>query len=204
MDLAIDPTTDDLGLSNGDFVITDGDVAVAQNLRQRLRLFLGEWFLAQNAGVPYHDEVFVKNPRWAVLDALFKAEILGTEGVVELLSFLMSLNTVTRTLNLIFEVRTENGVVISFDEDLGGSTSEDSGVKQKTVTVSFNDEQSKDISVAAYGFDAQRCEVTVLDTDDSFSDAEVRITRPSASIIRLSTQVNITKTFRVLIEEIGV
>ena len=78
MDLALDSITGDLDFENGDLYMVRQSAAVEQFLRQKLKLFLAEWFLDESKGVNYFDEVFVKNPRSVVIDTIFKNEILST------------------------------------------------------------------------------------------------------------------------------
>jgi hypothetical protein len=109
MDFAINETTGDLDLKNGDFYfVTDVD-AVVQFIAQRLRLFSAEWFLDETRGIAYFDRVFVKNPNPVELDSIFKSTILDTPGVLELLSFDISVNTTLRRLTVAARVRAYNG-----------------------------------------------------------------------------------------------
>lgn len=118
-DLALDPDSWDLDTKNGDlyFAGAENSTGIIQYLRQKLSLYLTEWFLDQSRGVPYHDEVFVKNPDRAVLDTIFKDEILSTPGMVELTSFDLTLDGETRRGKLTFEGRSVEGE-ISFSEEL--------------------------------------------------------------------------------------
>lgn len=111
MDLALDNSTGDLRLTNGDLDFVEEDEAIAQYLRQKLRLNLAEWFLDESAGVPYNDQILVKNPKTVVIDAVFKNQILSTPGVLELLEYAAELDGPTRTLSLTFKVRGQRGVI---------------------------------------------------------------------------------------------
>lgn len=117
MDIQLDTLTDDIALVNGDLILTSGSGSVAQFLRQRLKLFQTEWFLDETVGVPYFDEVFVKNPKAVVIDTIFKNTILSTPGVIELLEFAATLDGTTRKLSLQFKVRSEDGL-IDFSEEI--------------------------------------------------------------------------------------
>lgn len=122
MDLALDPETGDLDLSNGDLYLLSGVDAVTQFVSQKMRLFLAEWFLDESAGIPYFDDVLVKNPRAEVIDTVFKNQILSAPGVVELLEFSASLDGPTRRMTLAFKARSEDGDMIDFREviSIGG------------------------------------------------------------------------------------
>jgi len=110
----------DLVLENGDLAIVKKADAIAQHIKQRLRTFLGEWFLDTGAGVPYYEHVNVKNPSPLILDTIFKSMILSTPGVEELLEFDIQLDNATRIMTLVFKVRTIDEE-INFIEVLGGA-----------------------------------------------------------------------------------
>lgn len=119
MDLALDPTTGDLALDNSDlFFVRDID-AVAQFLWQKHRLFLAEWFLDENSGIPYHDRVFVKNPKGVEIDTIFKNDIMNTPGVIELLEFSATLDGPIRKLSISYKARAKGGI-ISFNSTFPG------------------------------------------------------------------------------------
>lgn len=117
MDFAMDENGD-LAIKNGDFYLVTGVDATIQFLKQRLRLFLGEWFLDEAKGVPYFDEVFVKNPNPVALNSIFKTQIIETPGVRELLSFDMQINTTTRVMTLTIRVRCDEGEPVDFTLDV--------------------------------------------------------------------------------------
>lgn len=117
MDLKLDTATGDLDVSDGDLGIVTMLDAVAQFLRQKLKMFQTEWFLDQQAGIPYFDQVFVKNPKQVVIDSIFKSEILSAPGVVELLEYSALLDGPTRQLELDFKARGVDGE-IDFSESI--------------------------------------------------------------------------------------
>jgi hypothetical protein len=67
---------------NGDFLTVAGADAVPQGIRIRLRLFEGECYLDESKGVPYIDQIFVKNADALVVRALLQDAIAGTPDVV--------------------------------------------------------------------------------------------------------------------------
>lgn len=117
----------DLQLDNdGDLLIEDGDLVMSlgideidQLLRQRLKFFSAEWFLDTEAGIPYFDEVFVKNPDPVTLNTIFKDIILSSPGVIGLDEFDLKIDTVLRELRLAFRARTTEDIDITFNETLG-------------------------------------------------------------------------------------
>lgn len=115
MDLALDVLTNDLAFNGGDLYFVDGPDAVRQFVLRRLRMFLGEWFLDETLGVPYHDRIFVKNPDPDLIGSELKKCIIQTPGVVELTSFSYDYDSLARTFAVTFEARSDDGP-IDFNE----------------------------------------------------------------------------------------
>lgn len=210
-DIGLDTETGDLGELEGDLpVVQEGDCR-AQYIRQKLKLWLAEWFLAESAGVPFHDEVFIKNPRLLVLDAYFKDLILAVPGIVELTRFNMNLDGPTRTLFVDFECRDELNNIISIAEDIGPGIinpypDTGGGVSGESVLATFTNTDEVTVNVSAFGFNAQRCDVELLDADNDFrrvTDA-FTITSPSENVIVITAgSVLTSKNLRVLITPVG-
>ena len=123
-DIALVVATHDLLDENGNFVgddltLTTGVEAIAQHLRQRLKIFFGEWFLDRRKGVAYIEQILVKNPNPFVVDAILKATVVQTPGVTELLDFKLEADTVTRQLVFTFKAGTIEGGVVNFSEVIG-------------------------------------------------------------------------------------
>ena len=87
-DLYIDPAT-------GDIIITD---SVEQAIQIRLRWFFKEWRLGPRKGIPYWEEVLIKNPNKLRIRQLFREAILSVEEVEDLTATL----TPDRKLNVTY------------------------------------------------------------------------------------------------------
>ena len=116
-DIALDLDTGDIDLVDGSVYLTTGIESVRQSLIQRIRLFRGEWFLDLSEGVPYYEDILKKKPDIYVVDAAFKATILETPGVIELVEYELDYSKVDRTLSLSFKARSDDGI-IDFSEEL--------------------------------------------------------------------------------------
>ena len=92
----------DLLLTNNALTLTTGLEAIRQHLQCKFRLFMGEWFLDLEAGVPWFQEVFKKNTSFVVLQEIFKDTILTTPGVIEL-------NAISRVHNGLIMIKTGHG-----------------------------------------------------------------------------------------------
>lgn len=115
-DIRFNPSTNDLEFGSGTFELVDGVEAIAQELRIRLRFFLGEWFLDSRLGIPYFEKILGKKRRQNLIDAIFKKAILTTPGVSSLTRFSQRYEGETRTLFLAFSCVTDTGAVLVFDE----------------------------------------------------------------------------------------
>lgn len=110
-DILMDVTTKDLPLSAGSFTIRQGREAVAQRLLIKFGMHQGEWFLDRSFGIPYKEDVLVRNPSLAVIDALFREALLSTGEVLSLRSYNSSVEASTRTLTVSFVALTKQGEV---------------------------------------------------------------------------------------------
>jgi hypothetical protein len=84
---------------------------VDQKLRMKLKMFLGEWYLDINKGIPYYQEFLVKAPNKALINSTLKKAIIETEGIAELQTFEVTYEK-NRTLNVYFVVVTDTGETV--------------------------------------------------------------------------------------------
>ncbi len=105
----------DIRLDVGQMSFVEGRDAIAQRARNRFRFFRAEWFLDTRLGFPYFTEVLVKNPDKALLEALFREVILGTDGVASITSFVFTIDFATRAGVLTWEALTDDGDILQED-----------------------------------------------------------------------------------------
>ena len=110
------PQYRDLLMQNGDLVLTlDSDPRganpIAQSLVQRLRTLAGEYFLNTSLGLPYYSELFAQKRVTPSFEAALQNVILGTPGVLSLLSWNAKSDQVRRTLVVKFRAQTTAGEV---------------------------------------------------------------------------------------------
>lgn len=111
---AENPNVGDIRLVNGDSVfITDLGEAVAQHLRQRFNFFKGTWFLNLNEGIPYFEQVLVKNPDLSSIRSLFRRVIQETPGVARVNFVKLDFRRQERVLQVEGECVLDNGKVFS-------------------------------------------------------------------------------------------
>lgn len=109
----MDYDTNDLLLSNGDLSIVDGSNSIAQNLKQVLQFYLGEWFLDTTKGVPYKQQILIKNPNLDLVQADIMSAASDVPGVTQILDFNFSYDSTNRSLSVFIVAQTSNGQTIT-------------------------------------------------------------------------------------------
>lgn len=118
VDLKLDPlNANDIEFVDDDFGLTSDGDAIRQHVLIRLKFFQGEYFLNQNEGVPYYQQILIKNPRLSVIRALLQETILETPGISSISDFELSLNTSSRLLEVSFTATTDLGEILDFSEE---------------------------------------------------------------------------------------
>ena len=108
-DLKIDLTTGDLVVEDGDLLVLDGIDQIVQNIHIVLKFYFREWYLNQDLGVRYFEEILIKNPNVPRVDTLIKSAIAGVEGVNQILYYKSDYDNVTREFTVDFQVDTAEG-----------------------------------------------------------------------------------------------
>jgi hypothetical protein len=83
----------------GSLALVHNTEAVGQHARQRLMTFEGEWFLDRQAGVPWIRDILGGQYDPVLAEAVIKAEILDTDGVVDINSFSVRFDRSVRGLS---------------------------------------------------------------------------------------------------------
>ncbi len=108
-DLKLDLSAHDLDLSTYDFALIEGNERIRQQLTIRLLTNRGEWYLNTEHGVPYLDSVWGKWVDRALIEDVFKAEIMKVDDVVEITQFDLDVDPASRKLSIRFSVKTSFG-----------------------------------------------------------------------------------------------
>lgn len=117
--LDLDPSSNtykDVLVQNGGLVLTsdsnqNGTDPVVQNVIQRMQWMLGEWFLDVTGGVPWFQEIFIKNPDQDKVDALLLGVITTTPGIVAVTYYDFGLNKTNRSVSVNFRAQKTAGTV---------------------------------------------------------------------------------------------
>ena len=100
----------DLDITGSTFSISEDADTIRDQTSFRLQLVEGDWFLDILEGIAYFTEVFGKKEIDDSMEDQFKLQILGTQGVTELLSIDFELDA-NRSLNIDFTENTIFGEV---------------------------------------------------------------------------------------------
>lgn len=102
----------DLDVSELGLHLVDGAARVGQQVRTRLRTFLGEWEFDLDAGVPWYQRIVgIKGVNLNDVEAVLKAQILDVADVASVLEFSMTFNSSTRSLAIRSKISTTFGAV---------------------------------------------------------------------------------------------
>lgn len=105
--------SNDLALTDFNFVIIDGEENVAQRVKTNLQVFLGEWFLDTTRGVPYYQTILLKNPDSLLVEFELKKTITDTDSIARLKEFTMDFNNSLRELTVTFTAQTDEGLELA-------------------------------------------------------------------------------------------
>jgi len=89
----------------------DGADKVAQQIKITLLAFMGEWFLDVTFGVPYLEEILVKNPHMPTIETILRAHINAVPHVIVINEFTMEWDRSRRMLSVNFVCQTDFGAV---------------------------------------------------------------------------------------------
>jgi hypothetical protein len=91
----------DIFAEGGTLAMVEGSEAVGQLVKVRLQTYYGEWFIDRGLGVQWVQQILVRPFDPVVADALIKDAVLGTLGVVQMVSFDMEVRDGRRELAVI-------------------------------------------------------------------------------------------------------
>ncbi len=110
-DIALSAADHDLIIQDGDFLLISDAERVAQQIKIKLKWFLGEWFLDITGGMPYFESILVKNPNTNQIRNIFRQKILEVDDVTAAPSLTLSINKQQRVLTVEYEAETTFGLV---------------------------------------------------------------------------------------------
>lgn len=104
----LDPETGDIVTSGQQFIVDREEIA--QTVKTRLALFLGEYFRNITDGTPWYEQILGKFSSLDTVEAVLRARIANTLGVVRLTSFDTDFDLDTRNYSVRAGILTEFGI----------------------------------------------------------------------------------------------
>jgi len=85
-----------------------GDITLTESVRQAVRIrllwFFQEWRFAPGKGLPYFEEVFVKNPNIARIRRIIRREVLSVREAQDIKNIVIDTNNNTRVAHFSFDI----------------------------------------------------------------------------------------------------
>jgi len=100
-----------LKYENGNFILLNDYEALRQNLKNRLKMFKGEWFLNKDAGIDWLNILGVKDIDLNKLKRLVRREILKEKKVLKVINISLNLDRKKREINIYFECESVFGLI---------------------------------------------------------------------------------------------
>jgi hypothetical protein len=105
-------SNNDIIVENGSFKLVENGEQVAQNVKTRLQLYLGEWFLDITEGTPWFQQIFIRPTNLTNIESILKTRITNTPEVLRLNSFSMDYEGgSSRNLSVSFSAETIYGTL---------------------------------------------------------------------------------------------
>jgi hypothetical protein len=103
---------DILLLEDGDLYVDDtGDIRITDSVRQavrvRLRWFFDEWRLGPEYGVPYYEDVLIKNPNPLRVSQVIRDEVMTVDEVTDVRNIEVKIDARNRTAKVTMDIVTQ-------------------------------------------------------------------------------------------------
>jgi hypothetical protein len=104
--MTADPTT-------GILAFADSKDYVLQKIKSRLKFMLGEWFYDTTLGVPWFEQVLIKNPNLQLIQHLISNVIAAVPGITSVTTVEIAFEPSTRTLAIAYAAVYQDAVQVS-------------------------------------------------------------------------------------------
>lgn len=101
----------DIVFDRYDVVLVDGYEQSIQQVERRLRLWVGEWFLNINAGIPWLTEILGKKPDETIILAVIQQAILDDPNIQSIEQLEIELDGASRTLTVTTKLILSDGTI---------------------------------------------------------------------------------------------
>lgn len=95
--------------------VTDGIAEMKQRIIMAIKTHLGERLLNTDTGLPWTEEILVKNPNLAQITSRARAYLMTIEGVTRVIQLDIVLDSETREMDWTINVETTSGVTGPFN-----------------------------------------------------------------------------------------
>lgn len=115
--------------ADGDLYLTEkGDISLAESVAQKIRIrlgwWLGEWRWDEGEGLPYRDDLFIKNPDTDGFEMAAREKIFEIDGVTAVRNVSVEYDRKTRAGKIVFEALTDTGTIrgeVGIDGEIRGN-----------------------------------------------------------------------------------
>lgn len=107
-DLLLTESGDLLISENGDISTTD---SISQAIGIRLRWFLEEWKFNQEFGVPYYEEILIKNASKLHAEQIMREQIMSVDEVQDVPDIEVEINSNTRKMKVKFTAEVDGQIL---------------------------------------------------------------------------------------------
>lgn len=90
--------------------------ATIQGIGQRLKQFRGEWFMNLLEGVPYFQEILIKNPDIPIIRGLIYRAIITYPGIVRVDELTLDFDKSARSLTISFNCTLDDGTLVKSED----------------------------------------------------------------------------------------
>lgn len=108
MDILLSPDGDLFLTEKGDISLVE---SVAQKIKIRLRWWLGEWRWDEDEGLPYRDDLFIKNPDTDGFEMAVREKIFEIDEITEVKDVSVTYDRKTRVGKIKFEALTDTETI---------------------------------------------------------------------------------------------
>jgi len=106
--------TGDLDITGHRVSLITGEAAIEQQVRIRLRFLVGSWYLDEAQGLPYLEDILIKNPDLLLVQSLFREAIESTPQISAVNDINVTLGE-ARKLTVTFSATMDTGAALNFE-----------------------------------------------------------------------------------------
>ena len=112
--LYLDPTTNDITLSNYNLRVTATTTEfLSQKIENTLKTVAGEFFANESLGIPYFTEILGKPTDISVVVSIFRNAVIAIPEVSEIVEFTVIFNAETRVFEIDYTVKAIDDLIVS-------------------------------------------------------------------------------------------